>query len=361
MVSRVPIILIALFMTAGLCRYFDKPFDPHLIEEARKAPFDRNAAEQDLAFMTDEAHPFGSPRQKAIADHIVERLRAQGFKDASLQIVDAQTPNPRALAAQGAPVNATVAVSGQNVVVGTSSLFKSKPSCAVVVASHYDSKVVDGVSYVGANDSGSSSIALMALLPMARDMISRFHPQCEIIAVWFDGEESILSAWTSGEREHPAHSVDHTYGSRFLAGQLTPCPTSPKSLCLPDALGSGRLVALILLDMIGSPHIALTREVNSSTALAALLSAADKALLPESILSEASVPVEDDHIPFKERAIPVLDIVDFNHLQFWHRPGDTIANIAPDSIEKVVRLSLLMSMAIAIHPELADTTGAFAP
>ena len=353
---RIPMILTALFLTAGLCHMFERPFDRALIDNIKHQPFDHASATASLAFMTAEEHPFGSPRQRAIADHILQKLATQGFDDGYLQQLVVDTPNPKALAAEGAPVNPSIQVTGQNVVVRTSPFFKRKPPCVVILGSHYDTKMVEGISYLGANDSGSSSVALMALLPMVRDIIPKAHLQCEIMAVWFDGEESTLTQWDSGEREHPAHIVDHPYGSRFLATSLVPCPTHAKTLCLPESLGSSRVVALIQLDMIGSRQITLTEDLNSTPQLTALLREANKALFSTSILGENASPVNDDHIPFKERGIPVLDIIDFNNLQYWHNNGDTADNVALDSIEKAVRLSLLVSLAVAIHPELAGDT-----
>ena len=188
MIPRTPLVLIALFLTAGLCHYFDKPFDTGLVEDIKKAPFDHEAAVREMNFLSAEEHPFGSPRQKTLADHIVSVLSKQGFP-AILQPLEVKTPNPQAFVRSGAPVNPVVKVTGQNIVVRTAPFFKKQPECVVLLASHYDSKSVAGVSYVGANDGGSSSVALLALLPLIRDLIVHHPMQCELIAVWFDGEE----------------------------------------------------------------------------------------------------------------------------------------------------------------------------
>jgi Zn-dependent M28 family amino/carboxypeptidase len=113
-----------------------------------------------------------------------------------------------------------------------------------------------------------------------------------------------------------------------------------------------KISSLILLDMIGSPDLRLTRDSRSTPALLKLLEVAVAALgHPPSLLSEFSVPVEDDHIAFLERGIPALNIIDFNDLSVWHRAGDETLRINPNSIEKASRIAIMIALTVARDPQ----------
>ena len=53
----------------------------------------------------------------------------------------------------------------------------------------------------------------------------------------------------------------------------------------------------------------------------------------------APKPIEDDHIPFAQRGLPVINLIDFENLATWHQPSDSLANLDLSSIEKVSRLA----------------------
>ena len=76
-----------------------------------------------------------------------------------------------------------------------------------LVCSHYDTKSFDDIRFVGANDGGSST---GALLELAR--VLSLHPQlaAKIELVFFDGEEA-YDRFTD---------TDGLYGSRYFAEQL---------------------------------------------------------------------------------------------------------------------------------------------
>src|SRR5207237_3202455 len=111
------------------------------------------------------------------------------------------------------------------------------------VCSHYDTKTFDTIRFVGANDGGSSS---GALLELAR-VLSR-HPRLaeKIELVFFDGEEAYENFT----------ETDGLYGSRYFAQQLR---------------GSGRendYRGGILWDMIGARSLTITLPPDSAAELA---------------------------------------------------------------------------------------------
>src|SRR5262249_19673649 len=79
-------------------------------------------------------------------------------------------------------------------------------SNVVIVAGHYDTARLKGMSFVGANDGGSSAAELLEL---AR-VLSRHRHVLTYWLVFFDGEEA-LEQWSH---------TDSLYGSRHLAEEL---------------------------------------------------------------------------------------------------------------------------------------------
>jgi hypothetical protein len=313
---------------------------------------DQAAARADLDFIAAEPHPFGSARQSVVADYLARRAseaRARTF----IQKFDADIPNPRALFA---PAELTRKVSGRNVFAWPDRWNDSvarnsggRLSCVVMFGSHYDTKHVEGIRYTGANDSGSSSVALLQMLRHLADATPPAGLQCGFVFVWFDGEESTLPEWDGGETNFPVRIVDHTWGSRHAAGKVGPAAMMGEE---SGAKAAVKLSAMVLLDMVGSPDLRLTDDLLSNSAMRELKKVAVQGLgLPAGTLSGYSVPVEDDHKPFLDIGVPALNIIDFNDVSVWHREGDEPARVNPKSIEKSIKIALFVAHTVAIDPQ----------
>jgi glutaminyl-peptide cyclotransferase len=187
----------------------------------------------------------------------------------------------------------------------------------IALASHYDTKMLEGKNFVGANDGGSST---GLLLELARVLAARKEP-LEYRFLFLDGEEAFVE-WST---------FDSTYGSRHLADRWKQDGTAPK------------IRALILLDMIGDKDLDILYETNSTGYLMDLVwkRAAETGL--QGIRSGVRASIQDDHIPFLDAGIPSVDIIDFNYgpgNSYWHTSEDTLDKISPQSLEKVGRLVL---------------------
>lgn len=334
----------ALVLIAWRC-----PFDSDLVQIDQKAiattgelvskfVFSHERAKKNLEFFAAEPHPFGSDRQQEIAQFIVREISAAGAL-AEVEVFQATVPN---IAGLTKPAPLTREVSGRNIFAwfGVPPRKGSEQKCFVLIGSHYDTKAIPGVSYRGANDSGSSSIALIEFLHFfqgltrSQNIFSKF--RCSVGLVWFDGEESVLPGWSDGQLNFPVKIVDNTYGSRYSVqnGQ------------------SAHASAFVLLDMIGSPHLRLTRDSHSSPMLMKFLETAFTELgVSENLLSSQPIPVEDDHIPFLQAGIPALNIIDMHDLSVWHRPGDDPDWVSLKSVEKASRLGLFVALMAAMNPQ----------
>lgn len=183
----------------------------------------------------------------------------------------------------------------------------------VMITGHYDTKRQAG--FVGANDGGSSAAAV---LEVAR-VLSKTKPEYTLWFVLFDGEEAVVD-WNAMDGQ------DNTYGSRHLASKLR---------------GDGtleRVKALVLFDMIGDKDLDIKREGESTRWLVDAIWKTAHALGYQRHFLSSEQYISDDHLPFKEVGVPVVDLIDFNYgpqHSYWHTNLDTLDKVSGESIKIV--------------------------
>jgi len=318
---------------------------------ASKFQLDRSETQDLLNVMTAETHPFGSARQHIVVQAIEQAARKHSNEVATISF-EVETPNPELVKNPDAPSSVSITKTGYNVVANLG--VSQKDDCAVLIGSHSDTKdrSSDNFDYLGANDSGSTSAILVQMMRFVREQNLQDLP-CEWFAVWFDGEESVLDGWDQSENTHPSKIVDHTYGSTNFANSLVPCHNN--QLCLPKSLGNHRVIAVVIIDMLGSPNLRFTRELHSTPRLRNLLNdAAGKLGLSERL--GLFRQVEDDHVPFLKRGIPSLNLIDFENLEHWHSPTDVPENVSLESMEISGKLTTYLALYISSNPQEFTTS-----
>ncbi|MGI4828922.1 MAG: M28 family peptidase [Janthinobacterium lividum] len=203
--------------------------------------------------------------------------------------------------------------------------FPGKRDGIIVLSSHYETNYnLREMNFVGANDGACTSALLIALGQYLRE-----HPPqgYSVYLVFFDGEESVSGDWTD---------ADSLYGSRHLAAKWS---------------GDGTLAhikAFLLADMIGWKEMNITRDANSTPWLEDLLAQAAHETGHASYLFRDSEAMQDDHLPFQKRGVPVLDIIDFqygtptNREAFHHTELDTLDKLSAQSLQVSADLFLAM-------------------
>ncbi len=189
--------------------------------------------------------------------------------------------------------------------------FRGTTGRAVAVTGHFDTKMMPAIRFVGASDGGSST---GFLLEMARALAGR-PLKDDVYLVWFDGEEAI----------GPWSETDGLHGSRHLAARWARDGTLV------------RLKALINVDMIGDRDLGILQETNSSASLRRLVWRVAADLGFNRHFLDSGGAVEDDHMPFLQRGVPALDLIDFDYPP-WHTPQDTMDRLSADSLEVVGRV-----------------------
>lgn len=186
----------------------------------------------------------------------------------------------------------------------------------IIISGHYDTKYLPYIEFVGANDAGSSTALLLEL---AR-VIGPARQGYSVMLVWFDGEEAFVE-WT----EH-----DSLYGSREMVRHLR----SEGSL--------GDIQALINVDMIGDCHLNVLQDARAPEWLVNIIWDTADQLGYEREFTWIPKAMDDDHVPFREAAIPAINLIDFEyganrfeHDQNWHTARDTLDRVCAQSLQAV--------------------------
>jgi glutaminyl-peptide cyclotransferase len=185
----------------------------------------------------------------------------------------------------------------------------------VIIGSHYETKLFVTIPFVGANDSGSSTGALIEL---ARVAVASPDFAEKLELVFFDGEEAF------GEYDQ----TDGLYGSRYYAKELR------------DSGRSNQFKGAIIWDMIGDRELTITLPHDSPPELArGILNSAEELGLRHHF-SYLTSPIVDDHYPLNHIGIPAIDLIDFD-FEAWHTAHDTLDKLSAESLEKIGRITLL--------------------
>lgn len=161
-----------------------------------------------------------------------------------------------------------------------------------------------GEPILGANDGASGCAVLMELA----NLIPHIDTPYGIDIVLFDFEDY-------GE---PGSGEHFCIGSKHYAGGVS-----------RDSYAFG-----VLLDMIGDEDLRIYRETYSQTYARRVTDIVWKAARDVgsmSFVDSVKHSVYDDHIPFLEKGIPVIDIIDFDY-EHWHTMGDTPDKCSAESL-----------------------------
>ena len=187
---------------------------------------------------------------------------------------------------------------------------RNKKEPALLLGAHYDSRLYadndpDPANHTapvpGVND-GASGVAV--LLELARTLPANSTPTA---LLFIDIEDNgRIPGW------------DWIIGSRAFAANL---PIQPK--------------AVVIVDMIGDAHLNIYMEKNSDAGLTRQIWDTAKTLgYKSAFIPVDKYRVEDDHIPFIEKGIRSVDIIDLDY-PYWHTIQDTPDKVSAASLQKV--------------------------
>lgn len=261
-----------------------------------------HALEQVARFVALGERVSGTPGAARAADWLADELKALGIETR----VDAFTDD--------APGGPTVF---RNVIGRIPGRTRER----VLLISHYDTKA--GIeNFAGANDSGSSTGLLLEFARVMRAADAPLYP-FDVWLCFVDGEECV----------HRYGPNDGLHGSRHLAESV-----------LHD--GAPLPKASIVLDMVGDRCLNLTIPPNTTPALARQAMNSARRLELDRYLTFGSYGVIDDHVPFLERGLPALLLIDFEFgsapglNDYWHTSEDSMDKLSARSLDIAGRIAL---------------------
>lgn len=180
----------------------------------------------------------------------------------------------------------------------------------VILGAHYDTRFIADNDpknknrdqpVPGANDGGSG---VAVLLEMARTLPEDIPPTW---LVFFDAEDNgNIPGW------------DWILGSRAFVEEV---PMNPE--------------AVIIVDLIGDAKLNIHYEMNSNAALREdIWKTAEELGYGDVFLQNEKYSMLDDHIPFVEKGIPAVNIIDFDYA-YWHTIEDTPDKVSAESLQSV--------------------------
>ncbi|TRZ01910.1 hypothetical protein DNTS_028600 [Danionella cerebrum] len=216
----------------------------------------------------------------------------------------------------------------------------------LLLACHHDSKVFapdpkdPRREFVGASDSAVPCAMILELASALDEQLKVIKHQRSPVTlqlVFFDGEEA-FEEWTD---------TDSLYGSRHLAELMarTPHPAGSTKTSLLEAVD-----LLVLLDLLGAPDPLIVNHFDDTARWFDRLIAAEKRLHKLGFLTSHPAeqsyfrkdfylgPVQDDHIPFLHKGVPVLHLIPTPFPVFWHTLDDDEERMHRPTVENLTRI-----------------------
>ncbi|KAE8584874.1 hypothetical protein XENTR_v10021143 [Xenopus tropicalis] len=201
----------------------------------------------------------------------------------------------------------------------------------LVLACHLDSKwfLPDrrGRPFIGATDSAVPCSLILEAVTALDSELRKLKDRGSTLTLqlfFLDGEEA-LAEWTA---------TDSLYGARHLAQRL-------EKSKLPGGDGNhlSAIALFVLLDLLGAPDLLILNHFSETRSHFLRLCTIEKRLhnlgLLQSHPSEHTYfrpdlyygPVEDDHIPFLRKGVPILHVISTPFPAVWHTHDDTEENL----------------------------------
>ncbi|KAL8219851.1 UNVERIFIED_CONTAM: hypothetical protein K2H54_034953 [Gekko kuhli] len=255
-----------------------------------------------------ERYP-GSSGSKQVRQFITERLKGLGASwHVELDSFEDRTPRG--------------AVSFANVVA----TLDPAASRRLVLACHYDSKYFPhdgrGQAFLGATDSAVPCAILLELVTALDQELQRSKEQGSEVSLqllFLDGEEA-FEEWSD---------TDSLYGARHLAEHMA------KTSLRPGVTQLQAMDLFVLLDLLGADHLSIQNHfLNTASWFDRLVGIEQLYFSRHPIYG----PVQDDHIPFLQRGVPVLHLIATPFPVVWHTMEDTEAHLHRPTVENLCKI-----------------------
>ncbi|XP_050405027.1 glutaminyl-peptide cyclotransferase isoform X2 [Patella vulgata] len=283
----------------------------------------RNQFEESLDPFLVERIP-GTPGNVAVQEFIEARMSALGWNITKDRFMD-------------------ITPLGQKPFTNIIATFDPRAPNRLVLACHFDSKLMHGKTFVAATDSAVPCAMLIDLATnlncLLRKSSATVIPQTTVQLVFLDGEEAFVS-WSDR---------DSTYGARHLAQlwHTTPDPHDNSKTMLQT------ITDFVLLDLIGTSDVSFKNMFSETSQLYEKLYSIEQKLQNNGFLSVAAnsyyrpffanlppqqMGIQDDHIPFLNKGVNILHLISVPFPSVWHKESDNKAALDFTSIDNFNRI-----------------------
>ncbi|RWS24760.1 glutaminyl-peptide cyclotransferase-like isoform X1 [Leptotrombidium deliense] len=215
----------------------------------------------------------------------------------------------------------------------------------LVLACHYDSKYTETRKFVGAVD---SAVPCAMMISLAQRLVEKLNEakndDITLQFIFFDGEEA-FKQWGP---------TDSLYGSQHLAkkwentilekSETKRCPMQHNTMI-------DRIELFVLLDLIGAPNPSFLSQFKNTQSLFKQLIDIQKQLNKLALFEtsggeevnyfktkEGNGEVQDDHLPFLRRNVPIVHLICTPFPSVWHTDADNADNLDEASINNILKV-----------------------
>ncbi|XP_068218847.1 glutaminyl-peptide cyclotransferase isoform X2 [Palaemon carinicauda] len=221
----------------------------------------------------------------------------------------------------------------------------------LVLACHYDSKIDREGTFIGATDSAVPCAMMLNLAKVMKpNLMGNKQTQSDLSLqfIFFDGEEAFRS-WSK---------TDSLYGARNLAAKL-------QNQLYPEVNTDGtnhlhRMDLFVLLDLLGTEDVQFFNYFKNTDRWYARMVSYERRLNDLGLLNKRQLMfkqrsmlnpgIEDDHIPFLQRGVPVVHLIPVPFPRVWHEDSD---NATALNYETIQNLNIIMRAFVADYLHLA--------
>jgi len=242
----------------------------------------------------------GSEGSRKVRNYIVQQMKKSGWK-VDLHSFQDNTPF------------------GQKTFTNIISTLNPDAPRRMVLACHYDSKI-EPEGFLAATDSAVPCAMMINLAQSMKQELRDLKLSDSDLTIQFlflDGEEA-FKRWTS---------TDSIYGARKLAADWEKQPYSFGGV---SGDHNDRIDIFVLLDLLGAGDMTLSKLETSTGDWYDNLVRIEESLQQRNLIKGRRIfnknflgaGIEDDHIPFKRRNVPILHLIAYPFPRQWHKIGD---------------------------------------
>ncbi|XP_014230330.1 glutaminyl-peptide cyclotransferase-like isoform X1 [Trichogramma pretiosum] len=232
----------------------------------------------------------------------------------------------------------------------------------LTLACHYDSKYEKNYEFVGATDSAVPCMQLINLAKVMQEQLNaaKQNDEVSLMLLFFDGEEAFKS-WGPKDSIYGArHLADKWHKTRYIYREES------------EISDLDRMDMLVLLDLLGAPKPIFYNYFNNTLKWYSLLSEAEDYLASANLLQNYDkrekyfqkytfpAGIEDDHIPFLRKNVPILHLIPYPFPDFWHTEGDNRSAVDMATVEnlnKILRIFVASYLNLPVEEDNVQSGG----